>query len=86
MGLAFLSLHTAGLELQDQILISVDVIGLPLVRRWHVVDPVAARLGGAAKALRDFILEHGEATVAGQFDPRRSVSGPGAAVRACPRN
>jgi DNA-binding transcriptional LysR family regulator len=84
MGLAFLSLHTAGIELQRNTLVSVDVIGLPLVRRWHVVDLAAARLSDAAQSLRDFILEHGEATVAGQFDRLERAPMPSAAHAARP--
>ena len=68
MGLAFLSLHTAGMELQDEALVSVDVVGLPLLRRWHVVDLATTRPNDAAQMLRSFILDNGEAAIARQFD------------------
>lgn len=67
MGLAFLSLHTAGLELRNELLVVLDVVGLPLVRRWHIVNLQAKPLSPAAEALRYFILEQAEAQLAHQF-------------------
>jgi DNA-binding transcriptional LysR family regulator len=67
MGLAFLSLHTAGLEVQTGRLVVLDVVGLPMVRRWHVVNLQGKPLSPAAEALRYFILEQGEAHIAQQF-------------------
>lgn len=67
MGLAFLSLHTCGLELQTGQLVLLDVIGLPLFRRWHVVNLAGRPLSPATEALRYFVLEHGEALLARQF-------------------
>jgi DNA-binding transcriptional LysR family regulator len=69
MGLAFLSLHTAGAELRQQSLVALDVVGLPLLRRWFVVELSATTLGDAGTALREFILERGAATIAQQFSP-----------------
>jgi DNA-binding transcriptional LysR family regulator len=69
MGLAFLSLHTAGAELQQQSLVALDVVGLPLLRSWFVVELSVTTLGDAAGALRNFILEHGRAAIELQFDP-----------------
>ena len=68
MGLAFLSLHTAGLELRESMLIAVDVVGLPLMRGWYVVDMALGRRSDAAQALRRYILDHGQAAIAQQFD------------------
>jgi DNA-binding transcriptional LysR family regulator len=67
MGLAFLSLHTAGLELATGQLVVLDVAGLPLVRRWHIVNLRGKPLSPAAEALRYFVLEQGEAHIAAQF-------------------
>jgi DNA-binding transcriptional LysR family regulator len=67
MGLAFLSLHTVGLELQAGLLVATDVAGLPLVRRWYVVNLGAEPLTDAADSLRRFIIEHGGALVTEQF-------------------
>ena len=67
MGLAFLSLHTAGLEISTRQLVVLDVVGLPLVRRWHIVNVRGKPLSPAAEALRYFVLEQGEAHIASQF-------------------
>jgi DNA-binding transcriptional LysR family regulator len=67
MGLAFLSLHTAALEIETRQLCVLDVIGLPLVRRWHIVHLQGKPLSPAAEALRYFVLEQGEALIAQQF-------------------
>jgi len=67
MGLAFLSLHTAGLEIETGQLVVLDVVGLPLVRRWHIVHLQGKPLSPAAEALRYFVLEQGEAHIANQF-------------------
>lgn len=67
MGLAFLSLHTTGMELGTGQLALLDVVGLPLVRRWHMVNLRGKPLSPAAEALRHFVLERGEAHIAAQF-------------------
>ncbi|HXF44624.1 MAG TPA: LysR substrate-binding domain-containing protein [Burkholderiaceae bacterium] len=67
MGLAFLSLHTAGLEIETGQLVVLDVVGLPLVRRWHIVNLHGKPMSPAAEALRYFVLERGEALIAQQF-------------------
>jgi len=67
MGLAFLSLHTAGLEIATGQLVVLDVVGLPLMRRWHIVNIRGKPLSPATEALRDFVLEQGEAHIAAQF-------------------
>jgi DNA-binding transcriptional LysR family regulator len=67
MGVAFLSLHTAGLEIASGQLVVLDVVGLPLLRRWHVVNLQGRSLSPAAEALRYFVLESGERLIAEQF-------------------
>jgi DNA-binding transcriptional LysR family regulator len=67
MGLAFLSLHTAGLEIEVGQLCVLDVVGLPLIRRWHIVHVQGKPLSPAAEALRYFVLEKGEGLIAQQF-------------------
>ncbi len=59
LGLAFLSLHSAALELQSGLLVALDVKGLPLVRHWFVVALESAAGNSHAMALRRFIIEHG---------------------------
>ncbi len=67
LGIAFLSLHTIGLELKSGLLATPDIEGLPIVRRWYVVNSPAKVLSPAAEAFRYFVLERGEAFLAGEF-------------------
>jgi DNA-binding transcriptional LysR family regulator len=76
MGLAFLSLHTAALEIETRQLCVLDVAGLPLVRRWHIVHVQSKPLSPASEALRYFILEQGEALIAQQFAAVAPVLAP----------
>jgi hypothetical protein len=68
MGLAFLSLHTAPQELAVKSLVVLDVVGLPLVRSWHVVSLRSRPMSGAADCLRAFISEFGKDFITRQFD------------------
>jgi DNA-binding transcriptional LysR family regulator len=67
MGLAFLSLHTCGMEIGTGQLVVLDLIGVPIMRRWHIVNVRGKPLSPAAEALRHFVLEQGEALIAAQF-------------------
>jgi hypothetical protein len=48
-------------------LVALDVIGLPIVRGWHLVNVQGKPLSPASEALRYFVLEQGEALIAAQF-------------------
>jgi DNA-binding transcriptional LysR family regulator len=61
MGLAFLSLHTLGLELKAGVLRRLDVEGTPVMRTWNLVHAQGRTLSPAAEAFRYFMLEHAEA-------------------------
>lgn len=67
MGLAFVSLHTVGLELEAGQLVALRIAGLPIVRRWHVVNIQGKPLAPAAEAFRYFMLEQAEPLLAAQF-------------------
>jgi DNA-binding transcriptional LysR family regulator len=67
MGLAFLSLHTVAQELKRKELKVLDVHGLPLMRRWHIVSLQSRTLAPAVEAFRYFVLEEGEKLLAGLF-------------------
>jgi DNA-binding transcriptional LysR family regulator len=67
MGIALLSLHTVGLELQHHLIAAPETEGLPVMRRWHVVNTLAKTLSPPAEAFRYFILESGEAFLAKHF-------------------
>jgi LysR family transcriptional regulator, low CO2-responsive transcriptional regulator len=67
MGLSLVSLHTIGLEWRNGLIAAPPVEGLPLMRRWHVVNTAGKLLSPAAEALRYFVLERGEAHLAAMF-------------------
>jgi DNA-binding transcriptional LysR family regulator len=76
MGIAFLSLHTAGLELQGKMLVALDVVGLPLMRNWYVVSVGSEPMSEASSSLRRFIVEVGGDIIARQF--HTAIGGMGA--------
>jgi DNA-binding transcriptional LysR family regulator len=57
MGVALLSRHTIGLELQTGHLAELDVLGLPLMRRWYVVRRAGRFESPATTAFVDFVVE-----------------------------
>ena len=67
LTLSFLSLHTIGLELSNQLMAVLDVEGAPVVRAWNVVHTQSKLLSPAAEAFRYFVLERGEAYLAESF-------------------
>ena len=76
MGIGFLSLHTIGLERSAGLLAVPDIEGLPVLKRWYVVNTLAKTLSPAAEAFRYFVLEEGERFLA------REYGGPEAAADA----
>ncbi len=81
MGISFLSLHSIGLELRAGMMGVPDVEGLPLLRRWHVVNTSSKMLSPSAEAFRYFVLEHGEAYLAREFGSMQPL-GSGVALAA----
>ncbi|HEY7962728.1 MAG: LysR substrate-binding domain-containing protein [Steroidobacterales bacterium] len=76
MGVALLSLHTIGLELDHKLIAAPETEGLPVMRRWHVVNTQAKTLSPAAEAFRYFILENGEAYLAAHFAHGHELATP----------
>ncbi len=66
LGIAFLSAHTIDMEVQTSRLVILDVVGLPIVRQWHVVRMADRRLMPAADRVGRFFVEEGR-----QFLPFR---------------
>ncbi len=58
LGLAVLSTHTVTAELALGELVQLDVVGFPLIRRWHVVYPRGKRLSAAALAFKEWMYTH----------------------------
>jgi DNA-binding transcriptional LysR family regulator len=59
LGIAFLSAHTVAAEVSEGRLVVLDVVGLPVMRRWFVVHLTRKRLLPAATALRDYLIGEG---------------------------
>lgn len=57
MGLAVVSLHTVGLELETGRLAVLDVEDFPILRHWYVVYRKDKRLSGVAQAFHDFLQQ-----------------------------
>ena len=70
MGLALISRHTIGLETQTGRLIELDVVGLPLMRRWYVVRRAGAFVSPATAAFVEFVVEAAPALLA-ELHPAR---------------
>lgn len=60
LGIAFLSAHTVAVEIADERLVALDIVGLPIVRQWFIVQLAKRRLLPAAAALRRFLIEEGK--------------------------
>lgn len=59
LGLAFISAHTAVIELQAGLLSVLPVEGLPIVREWHAVRLKGRQLSPASRAMWDFVTTRG---------------------------
>lgn len=63
MGIAFLSAHTVGLELQAGKLAVLDIQGFPVMLNWYVVHRKNKRLPPVALAFKQFLMEEGESLI-----------------------
>lgn len=70
MGIALISAHTIAAEWADQRIAILDVVGLPIVRQWHLVRRREKRLLPAARALWEHLARDG-----GRFLPRIDLPG-----------
>lgn len=59
MGVSFISKHTVGLELQTRKLVTLNVVGLPVMREWFVIHLRAKRLSPIAAAFQQFLIASG---------------------------
>ncbi len=59
IGIALISAHTIAAEAADGRLVCLDVDGLPIIRRWYVVNRNDRALSAAARAFRDFAVSQG---------------------------
>src|SRR5215217_1309061 len=65
LGIAFISAHTVASELDERRLVTLDVIGLPVVRQWFVLSRKDKILLPPARAMLEFLSARGA-----QFLPR----------------
>ncbi len=65
LGIAFISAHTVATELDERRLVTLDVVGLPVVRQWFVLARKDKVLLPPARAMLEFISARGA-----QFLPR----------------
>nr|WP_315592835.1 LysR substrate-binding domain-containing protein [uncultured Cupriavidus sp.] len=63
MGIAFLSAHTVGLELQTGQLAVLDIEGFPVMLNWYVVHRKNKRLPPVALAFKQFLMEEGHTLI-----------------------
>jgi DNA-binding transcriptional LysR family regulator len=59
LGIALLSAHTIGAEIESGRLVRLDVHGLPIVRQWYVICRTDRSLSPTARAFRDFAEREG---------------------------
>jgi DNA-binding transcriptional LysR family regulator len=60
LGLGIVSIHTLELELATHSLCTLDVVGFPIMRNWHIVQRRGKRLSPTAQAFRQFVLDEAE--------------------------
>ena len=65
LGIAFISAHTVATELDERRLVTLDVVGLPVIRQWFVLSRKDKILLPPARAMLEFLSVRGA-----QFLPR----------------
>jgi LysR family transcriptional regulator for metE and metH len=65
LGIAFISAHTVASELDERRLVTLDVVGLPVIRQWFVLSRKDKILLPPARAMLEFLSARGA-----QFLPR----------------
>jgi DNA-binding transcriptional LysR family regulator len=76
MGIAFLSEHAAGLEIEAGRLVRLRVSDTPVVRQWYAVHRTDKRFLPAARAFCRFLEEDGARLIAAQMAPGCSTPAP----------
>lgn len=60
LGIALVSLHTIGNEINNNQIVILDVINTPIIRTWYIVTPNNRDATQATDAFRQFIINKGE--------------------------
>lgn len=58
LGIALISGHTVAYELQMKRLVTLKVVGLPILRTWYVITPSDAPLSIVSQRVRDWLPEN----------------------------
>jgi DNA-binding transcriptional LysR family regulator len=66
-GVAFISAHAVGLEVESGRLAIVDVVDFPVMRRWYAVHRHGKHLPAVTRAFSEFLQAEGEAGIGRQF-------------------
>ena len=59
LGIAFISAHTVATELDERRLVTLDVVGLPVIRQWFVLSRKDKILLPPARAMLEFLSARG---------------------------
>ncbi len=59
LGIAVISAHTVAAELRDGRLVTLDVVGMPVLRQWHAVRRSSRRPTPAARQFWRFLVRWG---------------------------
>ena len=80
-GVAFLSLHTCGLELAAGLLEVLPMTGNPLQREWFVMHLASRQLPQVAGAFEQFLVEEGQQHIQAQLRHPARAQAPRARTR-----
>jgi DNA-binding transcriptional LysR family regulator len=69
-GVAFMSAHAVGLEVEAGRLAILDAVDFPVMRRWYAVHRRGKHLPAVTRAFREFLEAEGEAGIARQLPPK----------------
>lgn len=73
MGIAFISAHTCGLELEARRLMQLSVCGAPVLRQWFAVRRAEKRMLPALKNFIDFLRDEGAQRIRARFQTMPSA-------------
>jgi len=77
LGLGLLSRDTLAMELRLNYLTILDVVDMPIIRKWHIVHRAGKRLSRSAAVFKEFLLREGETILGGpdRFVIRSKIRG-----------
>lgn len=59
LGISVLSSHALGFSVKDEPIV-LDVVGFPIMHKWHIAYPSSKQLSVVSKAFLEFLLKHSE--------------------------